>query len=67
MDFSKLPVMDMQYPLGTGSGVDEEAGFRLVRGLKAEKIDIPVFICSSINYKEPEAANKIAQNFIFFL
>lgn len=45
-----LIVTDMQYPLKAGEAVDEEAGFKLVERLEKEKIDIPVIICSSLNY-----------------
>lgn len=48
-----LIVTDMQYPLEAGEVVDEEAGLKLIERLKKEKIDIPVIVCSSLNYSIP--------------
>lgn len=48
-----LIVSDMQYPLKAGAGVEEEAGLKLLERMKAEKINIPVIICSSANYDIP--------------
>lgn len=48
-----LIVTDMQYPLEAGEAVDEEAGLKLIERLKKEKIDIPVIVCSSLNYRIP--------------
>lgn len=45
-----LIVTDMQYPLEAGEAVDEEAGFKLIERMEKEKIDIPVIVCSSLNY-----------------
>ena len=50
----ELIVTDMQYPLDTGKEEDTEAGFKLIERLKEEGMDIPVIICSSLNYTEPE-------------
>ena len=48
-----LIVTDMQYPLGEGEAVDEEAGFKLIERMEKEKIEIPVIVCSSLNYRIP--------------
>ena len=45
-----LIVTDMQYPLEAGEDIDEEAGFKLIERMEKEKIDIPVIVCSSLNY-----------------
>ena len=45
-----LIVTDMQYPLEAGAAVDEDAGFKLIERMQKEKIDIPVIVCSSLNY-----------------
>ena len=46
-----LIVTDMQYPLTAGSGVDAEAGFKLIERMRKEQIGIPVIICSEANYE----------------
>lgn len=46
-----LIVTDMQYPLTAGSGIDKEAGLKLIERMKEEQIDIPVIICSESNYE----------------
>lgn len=48
-----LIVTDMQYPLKAGEAVDEEAGFKLIERMEKEKIDIPIIVCSSLNYRIP--------------
>ena len=45
-----LIVTDMQYPLASGSGIDPEAGFKLIERMQKEQVDIPVIICSECNY-----------------
>ena len=50
-----LIVTDMQYPLNPGQDVEHNAGFILLDELKRKEKDIPVIICSSINYNEPAA------------
>lgn len=50
-----LIVTDMNYPLSSGQAADPKAGFILLDELKGRGIHIPVIICSSINYDEPEA------------
>lgn len=49
-----LIVTDMQYPLKAGGAVDREAGFKLIERMEREKINIPVIVCSSLNYSIPE-------------
>ena len=48
-----LIVTDMQYPMSHNSIIDEEAGFKLIERLNREEINIPVVVCSSINYRIP--------------
>lgn len=48
-------VTDVQYPLEQGASIDQEAGFKLLERFKKEGIDIPVIICSRLNYSEPDA------------
>ena len=55
-------VTDMNYPLASGEDADGEAGFKLLARLKEEKISIPVIICSSRNYEEPEALGVVWYN-----
>lgn len=57
-----LIVSDMQYPLTRGGDPDEECGFKLIERLKEEGIKIPVIICSSINYRVPEALGCVWYN-----
>ena len=45
-------VTDMEYPLEAGEAVDEDAGFKLIERMKKEKIDIPVIVCSSADYRK---------------
>lgn len=49
-----LIVTDMQYPLKAEGAIDEEAGFKLMERMEKEKIDIPVIVCSSLNYRIPD-------------
>lgn len=57
-----LIVTDMQYPLKAGEAVDKEAGWKLVERMKKEKIDIPVIICSSLNYNIPDILGSVWYN-----
>jgi len=50
-----LVVTDMHYPLVAGQEADHNAGFILLDELKRRGEDIPVIICSSVNYIEPTA------------
>ncbi len=54
-----LIVTDMQYPLGEGEAVDEEAGFKLIERMEKEKIHIPVIVCSSLNYSIPNILGSV--------
>ena len=58
----ELIVTDMHYPLEAGEKADEEAGFKLVERLEQEQIDIPVIICSSLNFKEPRVLGTVWYN-----
>lgn len=57
-----LIVTDMQYPLEAGEVIDEEAGFKLIERMKKEKIDIPVIVCSSLNYSIPNILGSVWYN-----
>ncbi len=57
-----LIVTDMQYPLEAGEVVDEEAGFKLIERMKKEKIEIPVIVCSSLNYSIPNILGSVWYN-----
>lgn len=57
-----LIVTDMQYPLEAGEAVDEEAGLKLIERMKKENIDIPVIVCSSLNYSIPDILGSIWYN-----
>lgn len=57
-----LIVTDMHYPLAPGERADEEAGFKLVKRLKEEGINIPVIICSSLNFKSEEVLGTVWYN-----
>ena len=57
-----LIVTDMQYPLEAGGTVDEEAGLKLIERMKKEKIDIPVIVCSSLNYSIPDILGSVWYN-----
>lgn len=57
-----LIVTDMQYPLEAGEVVDEEAGFKLIERMEKEKIDIPVIVCSSLNYSIPNILGSVWYN-----
>ena len=57
-----LIVTDMQYPLEVGEAVDEEAGLKLIERMKKEKIDIPVIVCSSLNYSIPDILGNVWYN-----
>lgn len=57
-----LIVTDMQYPLEAGETVDEEAGFKFIERMEKEKIDIPVIVCSSLNYSIPNILGSVWYN-----
>lgn len=57
-----LIVTDMQYPLEAGEAVDEEAGLKLIERMKKENIDIPVIVCSSLNYSIPDILGSLWYN-----
>ena len=54
-----LIVTDMHYPLTIGSVPDESAGYKLIERLEDKKIDIPVVICSSVNWKSSNCLGSI--------
>lgn len=57
-----LIVTDMQYPLEAGEAIDEEAGLKLIERMQKEKIDIPVIVCSSLNYSIPDILGSVWYN-----
>ena len=57
-----LIVTDMQYPLEAGAAVDEEAGFKLIERMEKEKIDIPIIVCSALNYSIPNIFGSVWYN-----
>lgn len=57
-----LIVTDMQYPLEAGEAIDKEAGFKLIERMKKEKIDVPVIVCSSLNYRIPGILGSVWYN-----
>ena len=61
-DKTDLIVTDMQYPLGEGEAVDKEAGYKLIERMEKEKIDIPVIVCSSLNYRIPNILGSVWYN-----
>lgn len=57
-----LIVTDMEYPLEAGEAVDEDAGFKLIERMQKEKINIPVIVCSSLNYSIPDILGNVWYN-----
>ena len=57
-----LIVTDMQYPLEEGEPIDEEAGFKLIDRMEKEKIEIPIIVCSSLNYNIPNVLGSVWYN-----
>lgn len=57
-----LIVTDMQYPLEAGETIDEEAGFKLIERMEREKTDIPIVVCSSLNYSIPNILGSVWYN-----
>ena len=55
-----LLVLDMQFPV---SGVyNKEAGRFVIKELKRKNVNIPIIICSSINYDIPDVVGCIFYN-----
>ncbi|MGN0342222.1 MAG: response regulator [Roseburia sp.] len=57
-----LIVTDMHYPLEKGAEADIHAGFILLEKLKEKGIQIPVIICSTINYQSEDAIGTVWYN-----
>ncbi len=55
----KLVVTDMHYPVKKGDDADTRSGFIFVERMKSENIDIPIIICSSLNFEAPEVAGVV--------
>lgn len=56
----ELLVLDMQFPV---SGTyNKEAGRYVIKELKSKNINIPIIICSSINYDIPDVVGCIFYN-----
>lgn len=57
-----LIVTDMHYPVKKGKVADTKAGFIFIERMKSEQLDIPIIICSSLNYEAPDAAGVVWYN-----
>jgi len=57
-----LIVTDMHYPLEPRAVADTEAGFKLIDRLEKEGLEIPIIICSSLNFKEPRVLGTVWYN-----
>lgn len=57
-----LIVTDMHYPLAPGLVADHKAGFILLDKMKEREINIPVIICSTINYSSSEVVGTVWYN-----
>lgn len=57
-----LIITDMNYPLETYEPEDKEAGLKLIERLKKEELDIPVIVCSALNYSIPEILGSVWYN-----
>lgn len=54
-----LVVTDMHYPVKKGQEADTESGFIFIKRMKSEDIDIPIIICSSLNFEAPDVAGVV--------
>ncbi len=57
-----LIVTDMYYRLEKGGKDDPEAGFKLIKSMKQKSIEIPVIICSSVNYRDTDVLGTVWYN-----
>lgn len=57
-----LIITDMHYPLERGVDSDIEAGYKLIKTLKEENINIPIIICSSQNWSSPDTLGTVWYN-----
>lgn len=57
-----LIVSDVHYPLYPGEEANPEAGFILLNEMEKRRLQIPVILCSSQNYREPKALGCIWYN-----
>lgn len=57
-----LIITDMHYPLKKGIEADIEAGLKLIKRVNEEGLDIPVIVCSSLNYRLPNILGTVWYN-----
>lgn len=55
----KLIVTDMHYPVKKGAEADTKSGFIFIDRMKSERINIPIIICSSLNFEAPDVAGVV--------
>lgn len=51
----ELVLTDMQFPLTPGGAVCSDAGDQVIARLREKKDFVPVIVCSSVQYRVPEA------------
>lgn len=54
-----LVVTDMHYPVKKGAEADTKSGFIFIERMKSENINIPIIICSSLNFEAPDVAGVV--------
>lgn len=57
-----LIITDMHYPMMKYSDPDDEAGFKLIEKLNKNNINIPIVVCSSVNWNIPEIFGTVWYN-----
>ena len=50
-----LAITDMQYPLKKDAEIDEEAGEVFIGQMKAQNVEIPIIVCSSMRLRIRES------------
>ena len=50
-DMYDLAITDMQYPLKKDAEIDEEAGEVFIGQMKAQNVEIPIIVCSSMRLR----------------
>ena len=54
-DMYDLAITDMQYPLKKDAEIDEEAGEVFIGQMKAQNVEIPIIVCSSMRLRIRES------------
>ena len=54
-DMYDQAITDMQYPLKKDAEIDEEAGEVFIGQMKAQNVEIPIIVCSSLRLRIREA------------